>query len=175
MSNKERKVFCVGLDGATFDLIRPWVAAGELPHLEKIMQGGVWGELESVIPPISAPAWTSFMTGKNPGKHGIFGFTKQKRGSYEERFVNRQLIKSETLWKGLGDSGKKVIVVNVPITYPPEEVNGCLVSGMDAPSTKSPYAYPPELREKINRVTGGKYRIHLHLRSCVTHLQLLNS
>jgi predicted AlkP superfamily phosphohydrolase/phosphomutase len=163
MSNDKRKVFCIGFDGATFDLIRPWVAAGKLPHLEKIMQDGVWGKLESVIPPISAPAWTSFMTGKNPGKHGIFGFTKQKQGSYEARFVNRKLIKSETLWKGLSDSGKKVIVINVPITYPPEEVDGCLVSGMDAPSTKSPYVYPPELREEINRVTRGKYRIHLHL------------
>jgi len=159
----KRKVICIGLDGATFDLIHPWAGAGQLPHLERIMDDGVWGELASVMPPISAPAWTSFMTGKNPGKHGIFGFTKQMRGSYEARFVNRKLIKAETLWKGLGDRGKKVIVVNVPITYPPEEVNGCLVSGMDAPSTKSMYAYPPELRDEIDRVTRGQYRIHLHL------------
>jgi predicted AlkP superfamily phosphohydrolase/phosphomutase len=163
MPNNERKVMCVGFDGATFDLIRPWVAAGKLPHFERIMQDGVWGELESVVPPISAPAWTSFMTGKNPGKHGIFGFTKQEPGSYQASFVNRNMIKSETLWKGLGDSGKKVIVINVPITYPPEEVNGCLVSGMDAPSTKSPYVYPPQLKERINTLTQGTYRIHLHL------------
>ena len=169
MSNKGQKVICIGLDGATFDLIHPWVAAGKLPHLGKIMQNGVWGELESVIPPISAPAWTSFMTGKNPGKHGIFGFKKRKPGTYEDTFVNRKLIKSETLWKGLSNSQKKVIVINVPLTYPPEEVYGCLVSGMDTPSTKSPYTCPPQLKEEINRVTRGRYTIHLHLGGYLTN------
>lgn len=157
-----RKVFCIGLDGATFDLIQPWISKGKLPNISRIMQNGAWGELESVIPPISAPAWTSFMTGKNPGKHGIFGFKKDKQGTYEERFVNRKLIKSETLWKRLSDDGKKVIIINVPITYPPEEVNGCMVSGMDTPSKKSLYTYPPQLKEEINKITRGKYRIHQH-------------
>ena len=129
-----RKVICIGLDGATFDLIRPWLSKGKLPNIGRIIKDGVWGELESVIPPVSAPAWTSFMTGKNPGKHGIFGFKKEKQGTYEELFVNRKLIKSETLWKCLSDVGKKVIVINVPLTYPPEEINGYLMSGMDTPS-----------------------------------------
>jgi len=162
MSNKA-KVLCIGLDGATFDLIRPWVEAGKLPQMKKIMLNGVWGELESVIPPISAPAWTSFMTGKNPGKHGIFGFKKEKQGTYQEIFVNRKLIKSKSLWKRLSDDEQKVIVINVPLTYPPEEVKGCLVSGMDAPSKKSPYTYPSELKNEIEKVTGNKYKIHLHL------------
>lgn len=164
-----KKVMCIGLDGATFDLIRPWVSEGRLTNMGKIMQEGVWGELESVIPPISAPAWTSFMTGKNPGKHGIFGFKKEKQGTYEEIFVNRKLIKSETLWKGLSDNGKKVIIINVPLTYPPEEVNGCIVSGMDTPSTKSPYTYPLQLKEEINRVTRGKYKIHMHFGGYLTN------
>lgn len=157
-----RKVICIGFDGATFDLIKPWVSEGKLPNIRKIMKEGVWGELESVIPPVSAPAWTSFMTGKNPGKHGIFGFKKEKVGAYEEVFVNRRLIKSKTLWKCLSNNGKKVIIINVPLTYPPEEVNGLLVSGMDTPSTKSPFTYPPQLKEEINKITHGKYVIHQH-------------
>lgn len=164
-----KKVICIGLDGATFDLIQPWVSEGKLPNIRKIMQEGVWGELESVIPPISAPAWTSFMTGKNPGKHGIFGFKKEKQGTYEELFVNRKLIKSETLWKCLSDNRKKVIIINVPLTYPPEEVNGCLVSGMDTPSTKSPFTYPPQLKEEINKITQGKYLIHQHFGGYLTN------
>jgi predicted AlkP superfamily phosphohydrolase/phosphomutase len=164
-----RKIICIGLDGATFDLIQPWVSEGKLPNISKMMQDGVWGELESVIPPISAPAWTSFMTGKNPGKHGIFGFKKEKQGSYEEIFVNRKLIKSETLWKGLSENKKKVIIINVPLTYPPEEVNGCLVSGMDTPSTKSPFTYPPQLKEEIDTVTQGKYQIHQHFGGYLTN------
>jgi predicted AlkP superfamily phosphohydrolase/phosphomutase len=157
-----RKVICIGLDGATFDLIRPWLSKGKLPNIGRIIKDGVWGELESVIPPVSAPAWTSFMTGKNPGKHGIFGFKKEKQGTYEELFVNRKLIKSETLWKCLSDVGKKVIVINVPLTYPPEEINGYLMSGMDTPSIKSPFTYPPQLKEEINKITQGKYKIHQH-------------
>jgi predicted AlkP superfamily phosphohydrolase/phosphomutase len=163
------KIICIGFDGATFDLIRPWISEGKLPNISNIMQDGVWGELESVIPPISAPAWTSFMTGKNPGKHGIFGFKKEKQGTYEEIFVNRKLIKSETLWKGLSENKKKVIIINVPLTYPPEEVNGCLVSGMDTPSTKSSFTYPPQLKEEINKVTQGQYRIHQHFGGYLTN------
>jgi len=169
MTDKSYKVFCIGLDGATFDLIRPWVAEGRLPNIGRMMQKGVWGELESVLQPVSAPAWTSFMTGKNPGKHGIFGFRKQKKNSYGELFVNRTLIRGLTLWNMLGKIGKKVIVMNVPITYPPEKVNGTIICGMDTPSTKSEFTHPPHIMQDIEQLTGGDYKIHLHLGGYLTN------
>ena len=93
------KVFVIGLDGATFDLIKPWAAEGKLPHFAKIMREGSHGELTSTIHPMSAQAWTSFMTGKNPGKHGIFDFTERKLNSYEILFVYSTFRRSNSIWK----------------------------------------------------------------------------
>jgi predicted AlkP superfamily phosphohydrolase/phosphomutase len=67
-------VIVIALDGATFDLLDPWLDEGVLPTLARLIAGGVSGRLSSTLPPITAPAWASFMTGKNPGKHGVFDF-----------------------------------------------------------------------------------------------------
>ena len=69
------KMVILGLDGATFDLILPWVQAGKLPHLARLLNRGIAGTLRSTTPPMSPPAWNSFMTGTNPGKHGVYDFT----------------------------------------------------------------------------------------------------
>ena len=82
------KVWIVGLDGATLDLIVPWVEQGELPTLARIMREGTVGQLTTVIPPMTGPAWTSFATGKNPGKHGIVDFVQRRAGSYDIVPVN---------------------------------------------------------------------------------------
>lgn len=165
---RDWKVLCLGLDGATMDLILPWVEAGKLPTFKYLMDSGSFGELESVIQPCSAQAWTSFMTGKNPGKHGIFGFRKQFRGSYKHTFVNGSMVTSKTIWRVLSDYGKRVFVMNVPLTYPPDTVNGCLVSGMDAPGTESDFTYPPEIRKELMEATDGRYVITVHLGGYLT-------
>lgn len=156
------KVFCLGLDGATFDLIEPWVHQGQLPSLARHMAEGARARLESVILPFSPQAWGSFMTGVNPGKHGIFGFKSRERDKYAFQFVNNKSLKSQTLWKLLSDMNKKVIVVNIPMTYPPEEVNGIVVAGMDAPGIESNFVFPPEFKEKLFCIAGN-YVIHLHI------------
>ncbi len=153
-SIQKRKVFILGLDGATFDLIDPFIKEGELPNLASIIQEGVRAKLNSTILSHSPPAWTSFATGKNPGKHGILGFTKMSSDSYELKLVYGSHNKAKTLWETLSEKGKKVIVMNIPMTYPPKPVNGLLVSGLDAPSTSSQFTYPPELREEILSCTG---------------------
>jgi predicted AlkP superfamily phosphohydrolase/phosphomutase len=165
---REPKILCLGFDGATMDLIRPWVAAGKLPTFKYLSESGCFGELESVVQPCSAQAWTSFMTGKNPGKHGIFGFRKQLPGSYKHIFASGSMVASKKIWNILSQSGKKVFVMNVPVTYPPEPVNGCLISGMDAPGTDSVFTYPPELRKELMRATNGKYVITVHLGGYLT-------
>jgi len=148
------KVFVIGLDGATLDLIRPWGAEGKLPHLAKIMKKGAFGELRSTIHPLTAPAWTSFMTGKNPGKHGIFDFISIAPNSYDVRYNNARSCRAPSLWKILSQTGKKVISINVPFTYPPEQVNGILVSGLDTPSTRGVFTYPPSLGEELKKHLG---------------------
>ena len=148
------KVFVIGLDGATLDLIRPWASEGKLPHLAQIMATGAFGKLRSTIHPLTAPAWTSFMTGKNPGKHGIFDFISLSPNSYNIRYNNALSRRSASLWKILSQADKKVISVNVPFTFPPEEVNGILISGLDTPSTKSLFTYPPDVADDIKRHVG---------------------
>jgi len=156
------RVLCIGLDGATFDLIKPWIAEGRLPNLKRLLEEGVHSNLNSVIPPLSPQAWSSFMTGVNPGKHGLFGFKYQKKSKYEFQFTNNNCIKVKTLWKLLSEKGKKVITVNVPFTYPPEEINGIMVSGLGTPGTSVDFTYPPHFKEEVLK-TINDYTIHLHV------------
>jgi predicted AlkP superfamily phosphohydrolase/phosphomutase len=144
-----RKVFVIGLDGATLDLILPWAEEGRLPNLAQLMTDGAYGKLRSTIPPMTAQAWTSFMTGKNLGKHGLVDFLMRRRGSYEFQIVNAMSRDGDTIWGILSRTGKRVGVVNVPMTYPPEAVNGILVAGMDAPTLNSDFTYPLQLREEL--------------------------
>lgn len=150
---KKRKVMVIGLDGATFDLILPWMKEGVLPNIAGFLDGGSYGELESVIPPLTTPAWTSFMTGKNPGKHGIFDFAERTDGSYDVRWVSSLSRHGRSLWNLVNAHGGKVGVVNIPNNYPPEKVDGFLVAWMDAPG-KSDYTYPKELAEEIEKEVG---------------------
>ena len=146
---KNEKVIVVGLDGATFDVMMPWIKRGKLPNVQKLMEEGCYGNLESTIHPMSPQAWSSFITGKNAGKHGIFDFTWRKPYSYEVQLTNASYREGKSLWKILGEHEKTVGVINVPMTYPPEGVNGFLISGMDAPGVNSQFTYPPELYDEI--------------------------
>ncbi len=145
----KNKVFIISLDGATFDVLRPLADQGYLPNLKKLMNQGLAADLESVIPPVTAPAWTSFMTGKTPGKHGIFDFTRFDPTDRSTKLNNAENIRSKTLWQILSEKGKRVIVLNMPYTYPPPQVNGIVVAGWDAPSVEANFTYPPELRARI--------------------------
>ncbi len=145
----------IGLDGATFDLILPWAEQGHLPTLARLMRDGVSGRLESTLPPVTSPAWPTFMTGKNPGRHGVFDFIRPNAGSFD--MVNASQIDGKLLWELLGDAGYSVGVLNVPITYPPRQVNGYLVPGLLAPD-QGLTTYPPDLL-KPYRAELGRYRI----------------
>jgi predicted AlkP superfamily phosphohydrolase/phosphomutase len=149
VTGNQHKVFIVSLDGATFDVLRPLADQGYLPNLKKIMTEGLAADLESVIPPVTAPAWTSFMTGKTPGKHGIFDFTRFDPVDRSIKLNNAENIRSKTLWQLLSEKGKRVIVLNMPYTYPPPKVNGVVVAGWDAPSVEANFTYPPEIRSRI--------------------------
>lgn len=151
---KGPKVLIVGLDAATFDLINPWIAEGKLPQIAKLIKSGASGRLTSVLPPITPPAWTTFMTGKNPGKHRIFHFMEAQPDTYSLRYLNAGSRRAKTIWRILSDAGLTVGAMNIPFTYPPEKLNGFQISGMDTPSEKSPFIYPPELRSELEGLLG---------------------
>ncbi|MHC4474162.1 MAG: alkaline phosphatase family protein [Planctomycetota bacterium] len=149
------RVFVLGLDGATFDLIDPWIAEGELPNIGRVMEEGSHGALTSTIPAHSAPSWSSFITGKNPGKHRIFDFSEHVDGSYEVKFVNASHRHGMSVWAIASSYSKRVAVVNVPMTYPPEKVNGLMISGMDAPGLDSNFTYPFTLFDELREIVGA--------------------
>ena len=99
MKKMQEKVFVIGLDGATFDLIIPWVEQGYLPNISKLMCVGAYGNLESTIQPLTAPAWTTFLTGMNQAKHGLFDFVKRQHGSYAVNVTNSTHIFSPSIFE----------------------------------------------------------------------------
>jgi len=153
-SQEVRKVLVVGLDGATFDLIKPWAAEGRLPTLARLLREGAHGELGSTVPPMTAPAWTSFATGVNPGTHGLYDWIERDQGSYAFSPTTALNCKAPTIYSLLSDAGRRVCALNIPMTYPPLPVNGVVISGMPAPSIKSGIAYPPELLDEIMENVG---------------------
>lgn len=155
------RLFVLGLDGATFDLIRPWAERGDLPALAAAMRGGAVAPLRSVPNMNTAPAWTTFMTGVNPGKHGIFWFAERNGADASTvRFVTAADRRAPSVWRRLSDAGRRVIAVNVPLTYPAEPVNGVLLAGFDAPSTRSAgFSHPAGLLDDLEREVG-RYVLH---------------
>jgi len=149
------RVLVIGLDGATFDLMDPWMEQGNLPILAQCVRVGTRSNLLSTPLSNSAQAWSSFITGKNPGNHGIYDFFDAPGDSYGVRFVNASFRKGKSLWGLASDAGKKVGVMNVPMTYPPEAVNGFLIPGLDSPGIHSDFAHPRGLMGEINREVGG--------------------
>jgi|Deesub1362B_J571_1020462.scaffolds.fasta_scaffold01129_7 predicted AlkP superfamily phosphohydrolase/phosphomutase len=147
----DMKVVVVGIDGATWRLIKPWVNEGKLPTFKKLMGKGAWGILESLEVPISSASWVTITTGKNPGKHNIFDFSTRKENSYDIRPVSSKDIKSKQIWDILGDHGKKVAVLNVPMTYPPKKVNGVMISGFPCPEVMNNFTYPKNLINELRR------------------------
>lgn len=149
-----KRVFILGLDGGTFDIILPLVEKGELPNISKLLSHGAWGELGSTIHPNTPVAWTSFMTGLNPGKHGIYDFIIAKENDYGFRLTTASDRRADTMWEFMGMSDKKVLVVNVPYTYPPDKVNGIMISGLDAPMARREISSPPEIYDEIKEEFG---------------------
>lgn len=135
----------IGLDGLEPSLAERWMDAGDLPHLALLRAQGAFGPLASTRPPVTFPAWTTCVTGVGPGTHGIFDFTTLRPGQRAIGFVNSGDRQAPALWNTLSAAGKRVCILGVPGTYPPESVNGVLVAGFDSPvSTRidASFVYP---------------------------------
>jgi predicted AlkP superfamily phosphohydrolase/phosphomutase len=143
------KLLIIGLDGATFDILRPMMDAGRMPNLTSVVRDGTSGILYSTQPPITPAAWTTFMTGKGPGRHGIVDFERYDVSTGKLAFNSTYEIRERTIWQILGEKGFKVGAIHVPMTYPPREVNGFLVSGFETPSVSAEFTWPSSLKQEI--------------------------
>ena len=142
------RVLVVGWDGAGFELLDPLLAQGRLPHLADLMRRGRTAVLESTRIPISSAAWTSAMTGVGPGQTGVYGFFEPAPEGYDVQLIDSRSNQAPPLWRILSGRGVGVSVFGVPVTWPPEPVNGVMVSGMLAPHDGGfalPVAYEQDL------------------------------
>ncbi|VVB84521.1 Type I phosphodiesterase / nucleotide pyrophosphatase [uncultured archaeon] len=169
----KNKVIVIGLDGGEPSIIKK-MTEKELPNLYKLMREGSSGRLRSTIPACTAPAWSAFMTGKNPGNTGCIDFIQrtsenyeptvvdsevgQKEGGVDFSIITSQMIGSKKLWDVISEAEMKVGVMHVPMTYPPHEVNGFMITGLGTPGIKSNFTYPEELRTRL--VDEFNYKIH---------------
>jgi len=158
MNNEEdkTKVLVIGLDGATWDLIKPWANQGKLPTFKKLIDNGVHGNLKSTIPPWTVPAWNCMLTGKNPGKLGVFSYlTERESNSYTFHpyfLVNKP--KKNTIIDILSENDKIVCSVNIPSTHFAYKINGCMVAGWLYHPSRS-ITYPEKLKLELDTVTSG--------------------
>ena len=153
------RVFIVGLDGGTLDLVRPWVEQGHLPTFKRLMKEGLSHDLKVELPPGTVPNWPSFMTGKNAGKHGVIHwFTREDRLS-RWSIVNSHSIGEKSLWEILGEHEKESIVMNVPLTYPPKPMKGLMITGLLTPPSAKDFMHPIHLQDEIESKVG-RYMIY---------------
>ncbi len=152
-----KRVLIIGLDGADWRILDPLMAEGRMPNLKTLVDQGSSGPLRTTVPPITVPAWSSLMTGKNPAKHGIYEFLLKKPGAYEEVPINSRSRRARTIWRILSETDRKVVCLNVPTTYPPEEVNGVMVSGFLTMSGARDFVSPKELLPELEERFGPYY------------------
>jgi predicted AlkP superfamily phosphohydrolase/phosphomutase len=140
------RVLCLGLDGADYDLVRDLLAEGKLPTLDRLSREGTFGPLRSTIPAFTPTAWSSFLTGLNPGGHGIFSFSSNPNRA-TGRLESAASRAGAPLWRMLGAAGLRSAFVTVPFTHPPEPLRGLMVTGFGGP--QRPEIVPAAARAAI--------------------------
>lgn len=148
------RLIILGIDGGTWRLIEPLKENGHLPTLKEFVDRGTHGILISTIPPNTIPAWTSVFTGTNPGKHGLTSFIIRKNHTNLSVATARDRM-VDSIWRILSRHGLRSIVINDPVTYPPEKIKGIMTTGLSTPPGSQNFVHPSKLRDELNRVTNG--------------------
>lgn len=155
-----------GVDGLAYRIIHPLMERGDMPNFKKLQERGCEAVLESKYPPLTPPAWTSLSTGLKPAHHGVFDFWRYddqaEEGKPRKAHVQSQRRDGKAIWNILSEYGKQVLVINVPVTYPPEPVNGYMVSGYLTPSTDVDFTYPAAFKEELFQIVPD-YEIDVKL------------
>ena len=149
MVDKNKRVLVLGIDSGTWDVFMPFVEKGVMPRLKKLIDEGCSGILNSTKPPMTPPGWTTLMTGVHPGKHRIYGFEDFNAETGALGHANSNTIAVETMWSYLSKNGYKVASLNMPMTYPPYEVDGVMVSGFGSPGNSSNFTWPQSFKDQI--------------------------
>lgn len=158
MSTTGARTLIVGWDGATWDLASPFIAAGDLPVLGRLVSEGATAPLNSTMPPMTLPSWSSMLTGCNPGRHGIFDFVRKVPGKWQLEFTNATHRQVPTVHRVLSDRGARVASIAVPTTWPPDPLNGVVISGFDSPVSTGidgSFCHPRALYQEIQSRFGG--------------------
>ena len=152
--SRRKKVMVIGLDCAEPDLVfNRWLK--DLPNIRALVEGGGHGPLRSCDPPITVPAWSVMTSSKSPGTLGVYGFRNRADHSYDKHTIaNSGAIKVDRVWDILSRAGKRVVLIGIPQTFPPQPVNGILVGDFLTPDTKCDYTYPSEFKHEIEKVVG---------------------
>jgi len=145
------KFMVLSIDGVPFGLLRRLLQEGNMPNLSQVVEQVGMQPMRSVQPTVSCVAWSSYMTGCNPGKHGVLGFIDRREGSYDLSFPNSRMMAVEHIWEVLSRAGKRVFGMNVPATYPPRAVNGILIGGFLSPSLEK-CAYPVGVSDYLKQI-----------------------
>ena len=151
---KKRSVV-VGLDGVPYTLLKNLKLNGHIPNMTSIFDTGYFGQTSVCIPEISSVSWSSFMTGTQPGEHGVFGFMDFQPGTYKMYFPNFTHLKASTIWDDLKAEEKRTVVINMPATYPARPINGALISGfvaIDINKAVYPASLIPQLKDLNYRI-----------------------
>ncbi len=167
--NKKKCVCSIGLDGVPFGLLKELAEADVMPAVAALLEQGHLQSMKASLPEISSVSWTNFMTGSNPGTHGIFGFTDLKPRSYDMRFPNFLDVKTPTFWDTLGALGKKSVIINQPSTYPARKIPGVLISGFVA-IEMAKAVYPMSLKPDLENLG---YEIDIDTYRCRENPDLL--
>jgi predicted AlkP superfamily phosphohydrolase/phosphomutase len=137
-----KRTLFVGLDAACWEYLDPLLLAGRLPTVARLMNNGSWGTLDSTLPAQTPTAWSSIITGKNPGKHGVFDFLMRVPGSHTFNPISARTRQGMPFWKRLNESGIRVGLVNAPFTYPIEPLDGFMVCGFGTPDSVRDLVFP---------------------------------
>jgi predicted AlkP superfamily phosphohydrolase/phosphomutase len=148
-SEARPRVLVVGLDAATWDLVLPWAEAGVLPTLGRLLKEGVHAPLRSTLPALTPPGWTSAATGRNPGKHNVFNFYRGRAGGLQPLPVTPGDLRSPRVWDIVAQRGGKSVVLRMPLTYPPQESIGVMVSGIMTPKGTEDFVAPASLKSTL--------------------------
>jgi predicted AlkP superfamily phosphohydrolase/phosphomutase len=146
----------LGLDGANWNLLRPWLRSGELPNIAALREEGVSADLRSCLPPVTCPNWRCYSTAKNPGELGVFWWEKIDTEARTLSTPTARSFRSASFWDYLNEAGLTAGVMNLPMSYPPYEVDRFMISGGPG-SDQEAYTYPPELADELD---GKGYRLH---------------
>lgn len=172
-ADRKRRVVVIGLDGVPYTYVRHLFEAGEMPNFQAIVAEGALVQMDTTIPNVSSVAWSSFMTGQNPGKHGIYGFVDRRPDSLRVFIPTSRDMRTETLWEILGNAGKRVFSMNVPVTYPPRQVNGIVVGCFLSPNAEkaAPNADVAAALKRLNYcVDADPWRAHEDKDAFLGHL-----